>query len=815
MAPEKPSPGVAENGERSPEFVGALHSFGETLGPEVEKLPAELTNKWIEDQLKDIEKDHRVDTYNEQTRHNELLYRQAALQRLKDLQDEKNNKKIDPTKLKELIVADQAVAYHEYFREAQNNVLSVLRRYETLRKNVPAVPQKILAMEADTARYISVLDEATKERVAFSNILLLDQHIAQRFGDAAQLQGLRETSLAQLSRASKAALLGGEDQRLIRANQINQRIIDILAGKHGLQGIEKGYVPKRMFLELLKFQYKRILDQQIEIARDPALTKARAEIEQLQLKHVLADHGKGEFTENDKVRYDELQARIKGVNAQYKELGEKRGEITKQIVALTQDLGEYNIAQTELAAIQEQFGKKYSFEGVQGVSPLTTPPEIRDAIAANMETRKKHHLGQIDAFLNTVEKDVLDKGLRVRMEHLWNEKGRDAMREITHRMAAFFTFAVPETFGLKEAAKDALTEPLDSALGWPAGKDDWDKLTVAEKEVVQKKSMSILDLIEKFDRSKAKNFHETVQLAQRMKPASASAMESIQFDEAGQAVLPQDRVTSGNINALIAAHGESVVSLMLMRQLQGDFGTGEPPTGFMGAYSEFLKGVNANIDIHLDVGRALNILGKRYDDMMKWLLIAAGMGLAVGVAGTIVVLKVAGKSVRTIGGGIWRGARGLARLPGKILPGSAGAGAAVEAPVAAAEATAEALPTATRSVLAKYLGPTAIILTAWELKNAIQLAASLESLQDLKAVDAAIELMETHPAVNRDVPGYRRDLALLRKRRELIAIRDVMENLTVTLEIGAKSYDPERALALAKRGNQLAGFARQQDRDAH
>ncbi|MDD5470108.1 MAG: hypothetical protein PHO92_04920 [Candidatus Peribacteraceae bacterium] len=783
-SPENPSAGL-ERRESAPPLHETLNAFEAVLGPDVKDLPAEISTEWIHKELQDITQDGRVDTYNEQSRYNELFYRQAVLERHKDLQSKKNEQKsLDPVKLQELIVAEQAVAYHVYFREAQNHVLDVLRRYETLRKNVPHVPAKILQMEADTQRFVAALQQATQERVAHSNVLLRDPHAS-----------------------------------LIRANQLNQRIIDILAGEHGLHGIERGYVPQKMFLELLKFEYKRLLDQQKEIARDPALITTRTEMQNLELKHTLAEEKKGEFTEEDKARYDELQSRIKAVDAQFKALGGKRREITEQIITLTDELGASNIQQEEVASIQEQFGKKFSFEGVQGVNPLTTPPDVRTAIAANMEKRKAHHLHQMDNFLTSVETDVLAKGLGVRMEQLWNTNGREAVRLITHRMAAFFTFAVPEVFGLHEAAKDALTAPLDEALGWPAGKDSWEELTDDEKQIVREKATSILGLIEQFDRMKITRFRETIALVQKMKPASAFTLEDVKFDEAGQAILPQERVTSGTIDELISRHGGAMVYLMLMRQLQEDFGTDQPPQGFMGAYADFLHQVDTNIDVHLDTGRALHILGKRYDDLMKWLLLAAGAGLVIGVAGTVAVIKMTGKTIRMTAKGLWRGTKGMARLSGKLMrsPGAgvAGVGAAVEAVPAAAEAATKTLPSTASKTLIKYLGPTAIVLTAWEMKNAIQLAASLEKLPDLKAVDAAIELMETHPLINREAPQYQRDLHLLYQRRQLIAMRDVLENMAVTLDAGAKEDDPDRASTLVQRGKKLAGFARQQDRDLH
>lgn len=748
---EQPSAGLPEQKEQAPAFAGALHAFERILGPQAKPLPAEITEQSIQDELKDIVKDHRIDTYNEQTRYNELLYRRAVLQRLNELHEAKQRgRQIDPVRLKELIVAEQAVAYHEYFRDAQNQVLAVLRRYEGLRAHAQHVPQEILQMEADTQRYIAALWEATQERVTFSNVLLLDQHVAEGFGDRSVLQRLREEEIQKLSSASRAALKGDYDQKLIRGNQLNQRIIDLLAGDHGLPGMEAGYMPKRMVVEFLKYRYKQLLAQQHEIARDPALASTRVEMDRLQLKHTLAEEGKGEFTTEDKSRYDLLQNRTKSVDAQFKALGEQRRGVTDQLIALTQDLGEYNMAQTELSAIQEQFGKKYSFEGVGGISPLTTPPEIRDAIVRNMEMRKAHHLGQMNNFLEKVEQDMLDPGFKEKMEDLWNKNGREVVRTVAHRMAEFFTFAVPERFGMKEAAQDALTEPLDEALGWPAGKERWEELTDAEKQRVREKTTSILDLIQQFDRTKVQNFRTSILLLQSVKPPDTAALETVPFDAEGKAILPQERVTPATIRALIVAHGEATVSLMLLRQLQGDFGSDQPPAGFMGEYAEFLRGVNKNIDVHVDVGRACNILGQRFNDVMKWFLIAAGIGIIIGALGVIVIIKVGSKAARSIGSGLWRGTKGLARLPGRLLrsTGVAAEGSAVAELPAAAKLPVAAETKAAESALergqSRFLGHVGFITMevtiVSDILQSLERTANAEQMSERETLDAVREL---------------------------------------------------------------------------
>jgi hypothetical protein len=824
--PEIPTSRAPEMSEQGSLFRDSLNSYETVLGPKSPELPREMTIQWIERQLTDMVKDHRVETFNEQARYNELLYRRAAIQRLKDVQEAKTEERpVDRVKLQELIVAEQAVTYHEYFREAQNQVLSVLRRYESMRRGVQ-VSQDILRMEGDTQRYVAALQEASRERVAFSNVVLIDRHIAEKFGDVAHLNHLRQEFLSQLSPASLASLEGGNEQRLIRANQLNQRIIDILGGEHGLQGVERGYVPKQMMVAFLKYRYQQLLDQQIQIGRDPSLQKTRAELDRLNLKFKMAEEGKGEFTAEDKARHDELQARLNNVNVQFEQLGRKRRETTQELITLTQDLGEYNLHQTELSAIQEQFGRKYSFEGVSGLSPLSTPPEIREAIAQNMEMRKAHHLGQMSNFLERVQKDVLKKGFKEEMENLWNKNGREAVRRVTHSMASFFTFAVPEKFGMHDAAQDALTQPLDEAMGWPAGKEKWEELTPQEQQKVKEKATSILNLIEKFDKTKIQNFQESIQLVQSMKPASAYTLDQVKFDESGQAILPEGRVTAQNINLLTAEHGGAVVYLMLIRQLQGDFGSYQPPQAFMGEYASFLEGVNKNIDVHVDVGRACYILGKRFEDLMKWLLLAAGLGLVIGVIGTLVVLKLGGKAARAAGNGLLRGGRGLVRLTTRLVrPSAASAGGAVvsEAPAAAAESTAtQGASTAEKAVegtsrasrVGKVLGPLGIVLVAADLRRVMMRDARLQPLQELDGIQAAIELWENDKIVDTRAPRHNRELAYLKRRLQCFVMEDGSAKLAQEIQKrkaqgGLSEVQQAKAEQLQERCEKVRMFARQ------
>lgn len=800
---EKP-PSGSESRESADAFSRQLNALAAVLGQEAPPLPAVVEEQWLQEQLSALARDHRIDTYNEQSRYNELLYRRAALERRKEADALQN-----PEKRKELIVAEQAVAYHEYFRAAANHVMETMRRYEALRAQVSVLPPELQQRERQAMQYLDALRAALAERTLFSHVLLIDRHLADGFGDAAHLQRMRSQYAARLSPGSRDAADAPHEQKLIRANQLNQRIIEILGGQHGLQGIEEGYLPKRLYLDFLQSRYQQLLENQKQIATDPRLTHAESERDRLELKHRMAEAEGKAFHEEDVARYEHLQERIHNVNRQFDALDSQRKHIINEILWLTDTLGVYNIEQTELAAIQRQFGGRYSFEGVGGISPLQTPPDIRDAIAANMEQRKEHHLSQMAAFLHTVQEEVLDTSLAVRTEDLWNKEGRDALRRVTRRMAAMFTFAVPETFGMQDAARSLLTAPLDEALGWPAGKETWEELTEEEKARVTQKSESVLDHIRRFDRGSVSAMQETIALLQGMESASAFVGQEIRFDAAGEPVLPRERVTASNISVLKKEHGGGAVYMMLMRQLDREWGNDEPPSGVLGEYAQFLHGVNDVVGGHLEVGRALHILRGRYADLSKYLLAAALAAGALGAVGLYALYKLP-SAVRAAARSRIAPAASRAVPPPPRTPLTRTPPPRSAAPRAPAHA-----PGASR--VGNILGKAAIALVAVETARQIDLARSLRSLPEAEAVSSALELMEGHPQIDTTAYRHTQEVAALRQREALLALRHATQELERALQQPAHLTDVQKQerQRLLEHAQRIVRAAHAKERDLH
>lgn len=635
------------------------------VGPELEPVPEDVSeNELIEMQSKNI-RDNSFENFNEQFRNNELIYRRASLQRVARFSSEDTPSEESTN---ELIVANQAATYHEYFQSTVNHVLGVLLDYEAMRKDIHSVPFSLQKDERKMEVYIDALQGALSERVAFANVLLLDAQIAQSTGNAkVAIQKKRDILVSELTGVSQKAVNSDTDAKWRRGNALNQRIIDLLSGNHGIQGLEKGFLPQKLYIDLLKIRYKELLERQKAIARDPNNIKAQSRLEKLKLKHKLAEKdGIGEFTDTDEVDLASVRKQLQDKNKEFDRLANGRSEVIDELISLTDTLAEYQLDQAELATIQNQFGEKVDLTGAADPRPDTTPDFIKKAIDENIELRSNHHADTMTSMLDSVEENLLDSGLKEHVEDFSNKKGREIVRKVAKSISKFVTIPVPEAGGMKEYMQDALTESLDESLGWPPGKDNWEDLTPKEQENVQKKAKSVLDAIEEFDKSTITRMRETVTVVKEMPPASTFVGEEIPDP------LPNiGRITQKNKDNLIEKHGGAIVYAALFDQMEEDFGSAESGKGFLGEYAGFLHKINDNIDTHIDVGAALQRISSSYGGIARGLLLAALAILGAGLLTGVLAAKYAGKLARFTGrttlGAMRSTARGVKSL-GNVRP---------------------------------------------------------------------------------------------------------------------------------------------------
>lgn len=645
MPPDIPSSRLSK--ERAPEavrvaFGDELDALEKATGPVPPALPDTPNENNLNDAERALTGDNKIGGFYETFRVNEIQQQRNALQRQAALKD-----KPDANAAAELAMVNNAITYYQYIPGIISDTVDVMRRYEDLRGSIPAVTPEVEKGEKQAESYLNGLSGAIRERTAYANILLIDSRLSKHVGDAPTLMKMREEYLksADLSPASRNALNGSQNEKQIQGNLLNQRIVDVLSGKATIEGVDKGFQPAALYMKLLQTRYEALLNEQREAAKGPGLSRARARYSVLLQKNNEAKAGRGEPLTDAEIReYEKLQQQIEDRQGFVKLLEEGRKEITQELMVMTDRLAADQIDRAELATIQSQFGQSFDFAGVSAPVRDVTPGNIRVEMAKQMEQRSEFHMERLQEFTEVVDGDVLGIGVMERVEDVSNEYGREVVRRAANTVAKLFTLVVPEEFGLKQMAQDALVGPLNEALGWPAGKTKWEELTPSEQKTVEEKSKSVLDAIREFDRSTIKNFQETISLTRSMPPAETYVGQDI------PQVLPEDRVTPANRDALIAQYGGATVYAMLFRQMEADFGDTEPASGFMKEYTTFFKKIDSTIDVHIEVGEAAFKLRDAYDKLM-WGLIAAaaavfGTGVLVGTLGLRRTYRLATSPVR-------------------------------------------------------------------------------------------------------------------------------------------------------------------------
>lgn len=656
-------------------FGPALDELEKLSGPVQPALPAQPNQAQLEDAERALIKDATFDNFSETFRSNEIVQRRNALQRQAAL-----NKNDNPTDRQELIVANNAITFYQYVPSIIRDATEVLQRYELLRESIPDVSDSVLKSEKQADSYLNGLNGAVRERTAYANVLLIDSRLEQRIGDAPTLMRMRESIIASgaLSPDSQRALRGASNDKWTRGNILNQRIVDVLSGKAVIEGVDQGFEPGVLYINLLKERYETLLNEQRSVVADQNLSQAKARYSILDDKNTKAKKGTGEPLTDDEIEeYKKLEIQINDRNGLLKLLSDGRKEITRELMLMTDLLSEDQINRAELATIQNQFGQKFDFAGVSPPVRDTTSGNIRSSMAKQMEQQSEFHMERMQEFTEVVDGEVLGIGVLDRVEDVSNKYGREAVRRASDIVAKLFTLPVPETFGLKKMAQDSLTAPLREALGWPPGMTDeeYEKLPPNEKAKIDKqieeKSNSVLDAVRAFDKTTLRNMQSTISLVRTMPNAETYVGQEVVEP------LPVDRVTPENRQDLINRYGGATVYAMLFRQMEADFGDTEPATGFMKEYTAFFGKIESTIDVHMDVADAAFKLKQNYINVMWYYAAAAaaaiGGSVLIGIAAKIGVRRTYRIATSPIRGaakmtrfGVRNGVKGL-RLGGRVI----------------------------------------------------------------------------------------------------------------------------------------------------
>src|SRR3989344_2755123 len=636
MQPSPESPNRKIEVKRLPEKP----AFGPLLD-ELEKLVGkplpDLTEDMTEENLKEADfrcfdnPDERKDdpysceTYLEHNRHREINNRATAMQYAK----------LDPA-LKEAIsrqefsAANQRAAYHEYLPRALQILIRILRSYEELRVGVSGpLADEFLSKDEQIKIYLSELNKAINERIAFDNIQAIDGYFLPNTTGAGETISIKESRLRNMGRLSKISqeiflkLYSNPADKLPaqqrRAQVLNQKIMNLLSGRINLpqkrempvgemiEGLPKNCEPGKVFKDLWEKKYPWLIESQVEAVKtNPRLDQMKLNTDRLAVM--------GQFT-----KFAGLVSR-------------------------------YQFEQERLMVLQNRFDRDTNLEYATPRKRLDqTDPRIKEQMTSNLRDIGLAHLKWMEDTVKLMEKSPLTPNPKEKvmnwLESFWNKNGRTGVLEISQNLANRLTFYFPEIFGIKEYAHAYLLEPVEKALGWPKGKEKWEELTPDEQKTVIERSRSISDVINGFDRTALIRFRETAEAVRLVSTQGSSAdTPSVRKAEIPAEFADQldkgERIVAGNLTEMMDKYGRPAVTLALMQQLEKDWGApaenGKPGGGFMGEYVKFMRGVNVTIGIHIDVEAAEKEMQKRYEWMMKCLFYAAtGIVVAGAKAGCL------------------------------------------------------------------------------------------------------------------------------------------------------------------------------------
>jgi hypothetical protein len=645
----------AESREVIP-FSEDLRGLRRSLGDPLDPIPQNSTDEELGEMEMVLKKDLRFQTFHEQFRSNELIHTYNALQRQKELEAGQR------VNMSEFIVVNQARTYHEYFPIALEHVVSLMEEYEQVRASIPSVPEGIRQKEGQARLYIQALERAVQERVNFANVLLIDNLLGRHFfaegRETQNAMSMREEYAEKLntpdSQESFDAASGRSTQELWnRGNALNQRIIDILAGKGGIEGVPDGFFPQQLLLDLLAHRYAEIVEEQQHLARDPNLVDIRQRFEELLRRNDLAREGEGELlSEEVGEEYRKLRSLIHSHFPGFEDKSIRRRELMHSLVAVTEQLGDYHLRVAELTAIQHHFGEHFDFEGAKPSTPDQTPENIREAIARNVSERQQFHLDRMDAFLGSFEANVLNVGAAEITEDFWNEEGgRAFIMSLNDRISNLITIPLPEKLGIREWARNRLKGPLKEAMGWPSDKLNvpFEELPQEDRKSIIERAKSILTAIQEYDRGPMEQLHESIATARLLNskyPSSKYLGESV------QELLPtlSEPITTENLDDMVSQYGAPTVYFLLFDQCDSQLGAVDPPSGFMGEQAALFEKINKNIDVHLDVGSSLYEHGRMWEGFMYYLLAAAAVAFASGA----LTMRYGPRMARGVGRGVLR-----------------------------------------------------------------------------------------------------------------------------------------------------------------
>ncbi len=543
--------------------------------------------------------------------HNALKWRKKSMQLQKFIEDIRPYERGEAHR--ELITANQAVTYNEYFPAVLRQLTEFTVRYdEEMESILPSLPparrEQLLAERAQALRYLEAVRSIVLDRLHFTNVIGLDEALYKSPNDLA-LKRMLENEFALLSPESREAIQRERDLNAQRQQEVkkpdrqkelltdifrnrNTHILDLendlietLKGNpegKDLPGAPKDFLPQRLYLRLLQERYAQLRGLQVEIA------------------------GKKEWTESER-------------RAAQSTIALERRQRMSQMVGVTQLLAAHHVGMAELSAIQHQFGDEYVLDGVSRPLKVTTDEKTREKVDKSIDGTRVFHLERLQGMLTEVDRAFNPKGLK----NLSDAGVMELLKKVDGLSGVIrgLMFAgMPEGETKKSMGQWmdthlplAITEALESDVG-PDGRP----LSKA------KKMESIVKVIKRFrDAQSVQRYRETLTILQTMPKPGEFVMEDLQMDvinatQGQRFAKPPEKITTSDGTA-VTVNGATATVLML-RQMKSD------AEMFAESYGEFLREMEDLVDIRLSLIAEVNRIAD------SWKIVVGSLGIGAGAA---------------------------------------------------------------------------------------------------------------------------------------------------------------------------------------
>ncbi len=554
--------------------------------------------------------------------HNALRWRKKSMQLQKYIKDSLGYEPGEARR--ELITANQAITYNEYFPAVLRQLTEFTARYDDeMEAMLPSLPparrEQLLAERAQALRYIEAVRAIVLDRLHFTNVRGLDEALYKSPNDPTIAKMLAD-EFALLSQRSREAIQRERDMNAERLQadknperqselltdifrnrnthilDLENDLIEMLKGNpegKDLPGAPKDFLPQRLYLRLLQERYAQLRGLQVEIA------------------------GKKEWSEGER-------------RVAQNTIALERRQRMSQMVGVTQLLAAHHVGMAELSAIQHQFGDHYLLDGVGWPLKATTDEKVREKVDTSIDGTRVFHLDRLQGMLTEVDRAFNPKG----MKNLTDAGVMELVKKVDglSGMIQGLMFAgMPEGETKKSMGQWmdthlplAITEALESDIG-PDGRP----LSKA------KKMESIVKVIKRFrDAQSVQRYRETVTVLQAMPSPKEFVMEDVQGEVitsfSGKRFDKSPVGTSVTIDGMPVTINGATATVLMLRQMKSD---GE---AFGGDYGTFLREMEDLVDIRLSLIAEVNRIAESWKTVAEIFVTAAGVSwlMSIGIFGS-------------------------------------------------------------------------------------------------------------------------------------------------------------------------------------